>query len=438
MASKPVAKMMMSNAYSFALVLMPVGRDPLDRRLRDVDQLDIVAVIDLVIEGLERQAARAKTVVLRDQLFRDGLVLDALADFSRDEIGDRRVRLAVDQDVLEVALPDAEAALAIEFFVERLALLVGDFERAARIGRVEEAGESFLAAREHLGIAGLDRRLRLGVDLAVMQRRAPVRRALEYGEMADFAGDGLDGLHAGGAGADHGDALALEVDRLFRPARGVERASLETVAALDARQGRRRQRADRRDQEARREAAAVVQRNAPASRRLVIDGRGDAAGKLDVAAQVELVGDIFAVAQRLRLAGEMLRPFPFRQQFLRERVAVGIAFGIEARAGIAVPVPGAADLGAGLEHAHPQAELAQPVELVHARQPGADDDGVEVEGRIRAGRRGGHVGYRVMLGPKLSGLWSMDKPRTHTCHGGSCRCVPSPQPSAIVATYSYR
>ena len=77
MASKPVAKMMMSKAYSFALVLMPSRRDALDRRLRDVDKLDIVAVVDLVIEGLERQAARAETVVFRNQLLRHRLVLDA-------------------------------------------------------------------------------------------------------------------------------------------------------------------------------------------------------------------------------------------------------------------------------------------------------------------------------------------------------------------------
>ena len=56
-----------------------------------------------------------------------------------------------------------------------------------------------------------------------------------------------------------------------------KRSPLETVAALDARQRRRRQRPDRGDQEARREAAAVLQRDGPASRGLVIDGRGDAA-----------------------------------------------------------------------------------------------------------------------------------------------------------------
>ena len=65
----------------------------------DVDQLDIVLVVDLVIKSLERQPAGAEAVILRDQLLRDRLVLHPLADLARDEIGDRRIRLAVDQDV---------------------------------------------------------------------------------------------------------------------------------------------------------------------------------------------------------------------------------------------------------------------------------------------------------------------------------------------------
>jgi cation diffusion facilitator CzcD-associated flavoprotein CzcO len=41
---------------------------------------------------------------------------------SRDEVGDQGVRIAVDQDVAEVALPDAEAGLAAELFPDGLAL----------------------------------------------------------------------------------------------------------------------------------------------------------------------------------------------------------------------------------------------------------------------------------------------------------------------------
>ena len=105
---------------------------------------------------------------------------------------------------------------------------------------------------------------------------------------------------------------------------------------------------------------------------------GHAALELDVAAQVELVGDMVQIALGLGLAGEVLLPVPFVEQFLRKGIAVGPALGIEAGARIAVPVPGAADTRAGLEQPHLQAEFAQPVELIQPGNAGADDDGVKI------------------------------------------------------------
>ena len=105
---------------------------------------------------------------------------------------------------------------------------------------------------------------------------------------------------------------------------------------------------------------------------------GDAGLELNVAAQIEPVGDVVQVALGLGLAGEMLLPVPLVEQFLRERVAVGPAFGIEPGAWVAVPVPGAANAGAGFKYPHGEAEFSQSVELVKARDAGADDDGVEV------------------------------------------------------------
>ena len=51
-------------------------------------------------------------------------------------------------------------------------------ERAARVGRVQETGEGFLTALEHPGVARPDLGHLGRVDLPVVQRRAPVRRAL--------------------------------------------------------------------------------------------------------------------------------------------------------------------------------------------------------------------------------------------------------------------
>src|SRR6476620_12049908 len=72
----------------------------------------------------------------------------------------------------------------------------------------------------------------------------------------------------------------------------------------------------------------------------------------------------------------MLLPVPFRHQLLGKGVAIGPAFGIETRAGITVPVPGAADVRAGLEDPYGHAQFAQAVEHIHAGNPGADDDRV--------------------------------------------------------------
>ena len=118
---------------------MPVGRYALDRRLVDVDQLNVRLVVDLVIVRFKRHATGAEAVILRDQLLRDSRILDALTDLARDEIRDQRIGLAVDQDVAEIALPDAEAGLTVELLEERLAFLGCHLERGARIGFMDEA-----------------------------------------------------------------------------------------------------------------------------------------------------------------------------------------------------------------------------------------------------------------------------------------------------------
>src|SRR5262249_4128226 len=110
--------------------------------------------------------------------------------------------------------------------------------------------------------------------------------------------------------------------------------------------------------------------------------RGHTALELDVAAQVELVRDIVQVALGLACGGEVLLPVQSLQQLLRKGVAVGPALRIKAGAGIAVPVPSAADAGAGFEHPRLQTELAQFVELVEAGNAGADDNRVKLGGRI--------------------------------------------------------
>ena len=77
--------------------------------------LDVGLVVDLEIAAFERDAASAEAVGLRDQLLGYDRVFDPLARFAGDEIGDQPVGLPIDQDVAEIAHPDAEPGLAVVF-----------------------------------------------------------------------------------------------------------------------------------------------------------------------------------------------------------------------------------------------------------------------------------------------------------------------------------
>jgi hypothetical protein len=166
---------------------------------------------------------------------------------------------------------------------------------------------------------------------------------------------------------------------------GVAGHAREAVDAGDGRHHGRREHADRGDEKARRMARAARQDELPAARVLTILCGGDAAVELDVAAQVELVRDMVEIALGVGLGREVLVPVPLLEQLLREGVAVGPALRVETRARIAVPVPGAADPAAGFEDPDPQAELAQPVELIETGDAGADDDRVELGGGVGVG-----------------------------------------------------
>src|SRR3954470_17788346 len=147
------------------------------------------------------------------------------------------------------------------------------------------------------------------------------------------------------------------------------RPALEARNPGHFRHCRGRENADGGDQKPRRITLAPIQNDLPAAGLFAIVCRDDAAVELDVTAQVELVGNIVEIPLGLGLRREVFVPVPILEQFLRERIAVGPALRVETRAGITVPVPGPADPAAGLEYSHPQAKLAQFVELVEPGNP---------------------------------------------------------------------
>jgi hypothetical protein len=86
----------------------------------------------------------------------------------------------------------------------------------------------------------------------------------------------------------------------------------------------------------------------------------------DVAPQIEALGDMFDVPKDFRLRRIALASGPFLLELLVEGKRVVEAFDVAARAGVAIPVPGTADVVAGFEHWGRQARLAGAVQLVEA------------------------------------------------------------------------
>src|SRR5206468_13107809 len=92
----------------------------------------------------------------------------------------------------------------------------------------------------------------------------------------------------------------------------------------------------------------------------------------DVAPELIAVGDEAEIAQDLGLSRVFLRPGPGGFEFRIERVAVVDGLDVAARAGIAVPVPGAPDIAGLFEHDRREPRLAQAVEQIEAGKSGAD------------------------------------------------------------------
>ncbi len=214
----------------------------------------------------------------------------------------------------------------------------------------------------------------------VLRRNGVVRCALEHEELRGAGSDVRNGLDRGRAGANDGDALASEVDALVRPAAGMEGATGEGLAARHFRHVRGRETACRHDAVTGAHPAAVVGRDAPPTRTLVERRRRDARVQLDVAAEIEAIGDVLEVAQDLGLRRIALGPFPLLLELRRELIRVLHALDVAARAWVAIPEPGAADAAAGLEDAGRESELAQTMQHAEAGEAGAHDDGVDVGG----------------------------------------------------------
>jgi hypothetical protein len=208
------------------------------------------------------------------------------------------------------------------------------------------------------------RPLRIGVAIGAHVDRG--RRALEHVQVLRRRTDVRHALDRGRARADHGHALAAQAGEIplgvaagvgVVPAARVEGVPAVRLDPQNARQLGAVQRAVRHDDEAGAHAVAAVGGDDPAGRGVVPAHRGHFGLEAGVAVQIVLATDRGAVREdlgraRVLLFGDVAHLFQERQVDVRLDVAL--------RAGVAVPVPGAAEVAALLDQAQVvEAALAQ-------------------------------------------------------------------------------
>ncbi len=224
-----------------------------------------------------------------------------------------------------------------------------------------------------------ERQLLQGGVVAVVPADDPRWRALVDVEPGHLGGDLGHDLDGGGAGADHRDALALEVVVVV-PGRGVEDLPGEGLEALDVGVARRGECAGGRDEDV---GGQVPARGAdlPLQAALVPAGVLEAGPEDEVVEGPRLCGDPLDVGLDLGLGRE--RPRPVRVE--RERVGVQLRRHVAGRSGVGVVPPGPSDVGPSFEdEVVVLAGLAELDGHREAGETGPHDQDTDVRGQISA------------------------------------------------------
>src|SRR5690606_19358300 len=176
------------------------------------------------------------------------------------------------------------------------------------------------------------------------------RGALEDVEVLGRSGDVRNDLDPAGAGADHRDLLAGQsVQAALHgaagvgvvPARAVEGVATELADTGDAGQFRLVERALGHDDESGADVVAAVGADPPALAVLVPGQRVDQGGEEGALVEVVVLADALGVLEALGAAGVLL--LWHIAGFLEQR-QIGVAVGVALDAGVAVPIPGAAEI----------------------------------------------------------------------------------------------
>ena len=208
-----------------------------------------------------------------------------------------------------------------------------------------------------------------------------VWRALKYRQVFGLLGDDRHGLYPRRPGADQPDPHAGKIHAVGRPLSGVVNRTLEVILPGNFRCVRHRQAAGGHDAETGIEPGAIFGGDQPATGLLIEVGGNHPGVEIDVGTEIEAVGDVIGVAENFRLGRHDLSPVPFLLEFFGKTIGVFDARDVAASAWIAIPVPGASDVTSSFDRADGQSGSAKTVQRVHAAEPGADDDHVDVSCR---------------------------------------------------------
>ncbi len=358
-----------------------------DDGVRDaVHQVHVRQVVGLVVAGVQAGPARKNGVALGLEGFGRLRVGDHFGDLAAHKFSHVLVGFFVDHQVAEGA-QHGEAALLPGVFQQGLALLGRHAEEGACRLRPRAAHRAVACRLTDARVVAFDFVDVVRFERHVAHRHGEARRALEHKELARMGADVLHDLDAGGAGADHTHTQAGKRDRLMRPARCVQQAALEFFDAGNVRHLGHRQRARGHDTERCFVAVAAIGLDCPQLALFVPDRAGDAGLELEVLAQVETGSHEIDVTQQLGLGRKLLGPGPFLFDFRREGIAVVDAGQVDAGTGVAIPVPDAAEVTAGLETLDLHAHFAELVGGIHAAEAATDDHHIQTNGRLGAGLR---------------------------------------------------
>ncbi|MND83773.1 hypothetical protein D3C80_756460 [compost metagenome] len=107
-------------------------------------------------------------------------------------------------------------------------------------------------------------------------------------------------------------------------------------------------------------------RHIPAAFLLAIVRGNDTGTELDILAEIQTVCHVVQPLFGFRLGGEAFGRLPRLIEFLGEPVLIDLGLGVETGAGVAVPIPGAADTGGRVVGADFQSHLAKAMQLIQA------------------------------------------------------------------------